>query len=93
MWSGEQGPPGLGGGSPASLQGEGEGAIHSLPLKGEGCGAGVRSLQRERSTKALRQEPSRCLGISGDRGPAAELVRAANEIREGTEQGCPYGSW
>lgn len=24
-----------------------EGAIHSLPLKGEGCGAGVRSLQAE----------------------------------------------
>lgn len=54
-----------------------------------------RCRQRERSTKALRQEASRCLGISGDRGPAAELVRAANEIREGRrpEQGGPYGSW
>lgn len=47
VWSGEQGPPGGGGGSPASLRGEGEGAIHSLPLKGEGCGARVRSLQAE----------------------------------------------
>lgn len=51
--------------------------------------------QRKRSAKALRQEPSWCLGIRGDRGPAAELVRAANEIREGRrpEQGCPYGCW
>ena len=51
--------------------------------------------QRKRRAKALRQETSRCLGISGDGGLGAELARAANEIREGRrpEEGCPHRSW